>query len=314
MSVKCNIMCDSTCDFTAEQAAERNVTILPFHYVEADKPNGGLCGDDDLFQSRSAHEFYDAIRHGAMPMTSQPSQLEFDEAFQAAYESGVPTVLFCISSALSGGYNGAVMSLDRLKEAHPDEEIRIYVVDSLLASTALTLLLNEACNKRDEGMNAERLVIWAEEARYRIHTLFMVDNLDALHRGGRLPKGVAVIGDALDVKALLHFNLDGSLGIRSVARGRKKGQRKLVDYYKKNVQLEDEANVCAVGDADVADEGFGVASELRSLDDSLEVLRPTIGPTIGSHVGPGMLSLVFWGNDRRKDKAVTKVKGVRVAK
>lgn len=67
MSVKCNIMCDSTCDFTAEQAAERNVTILPFHYVEADKPNGGLCGDDDLFQSRSAHEFYDAIRHGAMP-------------------------------------------------------------------------------------------------------------------------------------------------------------------------------------------------------------------------------------------------------
>ena len=59
MSVKCNIMCDSTCDFTAEQAAERNVTILPFHYVEADKPNGGLHGDDDLFQSRSAHEFYD---------------------------------------------------------------------------------------------------------------------------------------------------------------------------------------------------------------------------------------------------------------
>ena len=64
----------------------------------------------------------------------------------------------------------------------------------------------------------------------------------------------------------------------------------------------------------MADEGFGIASELRSIDDSLEVLRPTIGPTIGSHVGPGMLSLVFWGNDRRNDKAVTKVKGVRVAK
>ena len=313
MAAICNILCDSTCDFTAEQAAAREVGILPFHYVEAGKPDG-LSGDDDLFQSRSAHEFYDAIRHGACPMTSQPSQLEYDEAFRRAYESGVPTVMFCISSGISGGYNGAVMSLDRLKEEHPGEEIRIYVVDTLVASTALTLLLNEACNRRDAGMNAEQLVMWAEEARYHVHTLFMVDNLDALHRGGRLPKGVAVVGDALDVKALLHFNLDGTLGIRSVARGRKKGLRKLVDYYQKNVQLADQANVVAVGDADVAEDGFNVAAELRRLDEGLEVLRPTIGPTIGSHVGPGMVSVCFWGADRRNAKQVTKVKGVREAK
>lgn len=313
MAAICNILCDSTCDFTAEQAAAREVGILPFHYVEAGKPDG-LSGDDDLFQSRSAHEFYDAIRHGATPMTSQPSQLEYDEAFRKAYESGVPTVLFCISSGISGGYNGAVMSLDRLKDEHPGEEIRIYVVDTLVASTALTLLLNEACNRRDAGMNAEQLVMWAEEARYHIHTLFMVDNLDALHRGGRLPKGVAVVGDALDVKALLHFNLDGTLGIRSVARGRKKGLRKLVDYYQKNVQLADQANVVAVGDADVAEDGFNVAAELRRLDEGLEVLRPTIGPTIGAHVGPGMVSTCFWGADRRNAKQVTKVKGVREAK
>ena len=307
-------MCDSTCDFTAEQAAERGVTILPFHYVEANKPDGGLSGDDDLFQSRSDHEFYDAIRHGAMPMTSQPSQLEYDEAFRAAYKSGIPTVLFCISSGLSGGYNGAVMSLERLKEAHPDEEVRIYVVDTLVASTALTLLLNEACNKRDAGMNAERLAMWAEGARYRVRTLFMVDNLDALHRGGRLPKGVAVVGDALDVKALLHFNIDGTLGICSVARGRKKGMRKLADYFQKNRELELCGHVAAVGDADAAEDGFSVASELKRVDPEMRVLRPTIGPTIGSHVGPGMVSCCFWGNDRRKDKQVTKVRGVRETK
>ena len=300
MSVKCNIMCDSTCDFTAEQAKERGVTILPFHYVEAGKPDGGLCGDDDLFQSRSAHEFYDAIRHGATPMTSQPSQLEYDEAFQAAYESGVPTVLFCISSGISGGYNGAVASLDRLKDAHPGEDIRIYVVDTLIASTALTLLLNEACNKRDAGMSAEDIVAWAEEARFRVHILFMVENLDALHRGGRVPKGVAVVGDALGVKPLLHFNVDGTLGVCGAARGRKKGLRKLVEHYKKTSELGDEANVVAVGDADVAQDGFNVAAELHAYDETLEVLRPTIGPTIGAHVGPGMVSVVFWGKDRRK--------------
>ena len=314
MAAKCNIMCDSTCDFTAAQAAEKNVRILPFHYVEADCPDGGLFGDDDLFQSRSAHEFYDAIRRGACPMTSQPSQLEYDEAFREAYESGVPTVLFCISSGISGGYEGALMSLQRLKDEHPDEEVRIYVVDSLLASTALTLFLDEACAQRDAGLNAEQLVMWAEEARYHVHTLFMVDNLDALHRGGRLPKGVAVIGDALDVKALLHFNLDGTLGIRAVARGRKKGMRKLADYFQKNRELEPCGHVAAVGDADAAEDGFSVASELKRVDPEMRVLRPTIGPTIGSHVGPGMVSCCFWGNDRRKDKQVTKVRGVRETK
>lgn len=314
MGAICRVMADSTCDFTPEMARELDVKILPFHYVEAGKPDGGLSGDDDLFQSRSAHEFYDAIRHGAMPMTSQPSQLEYDEAFQEAYESGVPTVLFCISSGLSGGYEGACTSLERLKEEHPGEEIRIYVVDALLASTPLTLLVQEACRKRDEGLNAEQLVAWAEEARYNLHTIFMVDNLDALHRGGRLPKGVAVIGDALDVKALLHFNLDGTLGIRGVARGRKKGLRKIVDFFEKTRELEPYGHVACVGDADAPEDGYAIASELHEFDPELDITRPTIGPTIGSHVGPGMVSCCFWGKDRRTDKQITRVKGVRSTK
>lgn len=314
MAAKCRIICDSTCDFTAEEAKRLDVKILPFHYIEAGKPDGGLCGDDDLFQSRSAHDFYDAIRHGATPMTSQPSQLEYDEAFKEAYESGVPTVMFCISSGISGGAQGAMASLDRLKEEHPDEEVRIYVVDTLISSTALTLFLEEACRQRDAGLNAEQLVQWAEDARYHVHTIFMVDNLDALHRGGRLPKAVSVIGDALDVKALLHFNLDGSLGIRGVARGRKKGMRKMVEFFEKTRQLEPYGHVAAVGDADAPDDGYALASELKAFDPELEVSRPTIGPTIGAHVGPGMVSCCFWGDDRRGDKQVTKVKGVRIQK
>ena len=69
-----------------------------------------------------------------------------------------------------------------------------------------------------------------------------------------------------------------------------------------------------MGDADAAEDGFSVASELKRVDPELRVLRPTIGPTIGSHVCPGMVSCCFWGNDRRKDKQVTKVRGVRETK
>ena len=314
MAATCHIMCDSTCDFSAEQARELDVRILPFHYVEAGKPGGGLSGDDDLFQTRSAHEFYDAIRRGACPMTSQPSPLEYEEAFQRAFEAGEPTVLFCISSGLSGGYEGALASLARLKEAHPDEEVRIYVIDTHMASTPLGLLLEEACRQRDAGLGAEQLVQWAEEAIYHVRTIFMVDNLDALHRGGRIPKSIAVIGDALDVKVLLHFNLDGTLGIRGVARGRKKGLRRLADHFERNRELEPYGHVVAVGDADAPEDGYQLAAALRTLDPQLVVSRSTIGPTIGAHTGPGMVSCCFWGADRRDERPLGRVKGVRTVR
>ena len=65
-----------------------------------------------------------------------------------------------------------------------------------------------------------------------------------------------------------------------------------------------------MGDADAPDDGYAVASVLREFDSELAVSRPTIGPTIGSHVGPGMVSCCFWGHDRRSDKQISKVKGV----
>ena len=124
------------------------------------------------------------------------------------------------------------------------------------------------------------------------------------------PRVIDVTG--FDTSDAQHGEL--TLGIRAVARGRKKGMRKLADYFQKNRELEPYGHVAAVGDADAAEDGFSVASELKRVDPELRVLRPTIGPTIGSHVGPGMVSCCFWGNDRRKDKQVTKVRGVRETK
>lgn len=311
MASNCIIMSDSTCDFSAEMASRLNVVILPFHYVEAGKPDGGLSGNDDLFQSISAHEFYDAIRQGACPMTSQPSQLEYEEAFEKVHATGTPAILFTITSGLSGGYEGAVMALQRFKETHVGENVDIRVVDTSVTSTPMTLFVEQACLLRDEGKTADQIYEWALEARWHLQTLFMVDNLNALHRGGRIPKSVAVIGDALDVKPMLRFNLDGTLAICGVARGRHKGLKKLASYFQKNADLATYGHVVAIGDADSPADGYAVASSLLADDPELRVLRPTIGPTIGSHVGPGMVSCCFWGEDRRNAKQGGKVRGVR---
>ena len=150
---------------------------------------------------------------------------------------------------------------------HPDAEL--YLVDTHLASVAEGLLVHEALRQRDKGLTARELAQWAEEARYFVDAEFMVEDLEALRRGGRIPGSVAYAGSKLDVKPMLTIAPDGKLSLAGVARGRKKGIKQLAE-----------------------------------VDDSILFLESSIGPVIGSHVGPGMIAVVFWGGDKREDMSV----------
>ena len=299
----CNLITDSCCDLSQEFLENNNVRVLNFTYAEADGNPEGLNGVDDLFESLTAHEFYDAMRMGAQPMTSQPSPAAFEQAFREAIASGVPAVYISLSSGISGCYEGALSVLERLKEElGPD--IPVYVVDSKMGSTAQALLVAEAVRQRDKGLTAPEMVRWLEEARYYVQIIFMVDDLKALHRGGRIPAGVAIAGSVLDVKPLLTFDLDGTLAMTGVARGRKKAMRKIAEFYRKNHGTATYENVATLGNADCPQDMRHLRDALLKEDDSLMFLETSIGPTIGCHVGPGMLSCCFWGGDRRASAPV----------
>ncbi|WP_077598256.1 DegV family protein [Olsenella urininfantis] len=303
MPAKFFLMTDSPCDFTQQMVEEAQIGCLHFSYTEANDPNG-LSGEDDLFQQRDPHEFYEAIRKGACPMTSQPSQLEFERAFRAAAERDTPTVYLCFSSGISGCYEGARTALARLEE-EAGGKLPISIVDLKLGSTAQYLFMVEAIRQRDKGLTAEEMVLWAKEARYFVQTIFMVDDLAALHRGGRVPKSVAVIGGALDVKPLLTFDLDGALSVVGISRGRKKGLKKLASFYEKNRNMDLFSNVVAIGNADCERDAERLSDIIHKSEDSAVTMVSTIGPTIGCHVGPGMVSCCFWGADRRKSASVS---------
>ena len=303
----CNIIVDSCCELPREFCEKEGFTVLNFTYTEQALKEGGLTGTDDMYESLSAHDFYEAMRHGAQPMTSQPSQLVFEEAFAAAADSGVPTVYLAFSSGLSGCYDGACTALDRLCEERGKtaEELGIYIVDLKLGSTPQGLIIAEAARQRDRGLSAPELAAWAEEARYYVQTLFMVDDLEALHRGGRIPASVAVVGGKLDVKPLLTFDIEGKLSVVGVARGRKKGLRRLADYFAKNHNTDMYSNIAAVGNADAPLDAKRLRDLISRQDDSTMFLETSIGPTIGCHVGPGMISVCFWGDDRRKQTSIS---------
>lgn len=129
MQYSYNIIVDSPCEITADFAKANQLKVLHFTYTEGNGDEG-LCGVDDLFVSRTAHEFYEAMRNGAAPQTSQPSQHEFESAFREAIESGIPAVYLAFDSGISGCYEGACMALDRLKDEYGAENVAVHIVDT----------------------------------------------------------------------------------------------------------------------------------------------------------------------------------------
>ncbi len=294
MDIQCNLIIDSCCDLPHEVVNREGVYLLKFPYIDGEGEHL-----DDLFSTRTAHDFYEAMRNGSEPHTAQIPMTALREAFEWAHEQGKPAVYLGFSSGLSGTFDTACLYLEQVKQEIPDLDVRM--VDTQVASIAEGFLVYEAMRQRERGLTADEMVAWAEEAHFFVDRQFMVDDLDALRRGGRIPASVAYAGSKLDVKPLLGITADGKLAVTGVARGRKKGIKALYEYYLKRHSSDAPGQNVVIGNADCPKDAERLMNLLSKEDDSLMFLETNIGPVIGSHVGPGMIAIVFWGQDARND-------------
>ncbi len=301
MQYQCNLIVDACCDLPSDLVTREGVQLIGFPYFFGDEERV-----DDLWQTADPKEFYARMRKGEQPKTAQASLMTLSGAFAEAAEKGVPTVYLCFSSALSSSYDQACLVADQVRADYPGFEL--HVVDTRLASTGEALIVYEALRQQERGMTAAELAEWALEARNYVNVYFMVEDLDCLHRGGRIPASVAVVGSKLDVKPVLMIPEDGSLAVKAVARGRKKGLRQLASLYLDNAAEQDNQPVICIANADCEKDMKRLEELIRKecgKDRQAPVfIESTIGPVIGTHVGPGMVALVFWGPDKRDKLSV----------
>ena len=296
--VKCNVIIDSCCDLPPQVVDVPGVEVLGFPYLLGEEQH-----IDDMFQSVKVHDFYERMRKGAEVSTAQIPMPMLMDAFTRALQSGVPTVYLGFASALSGTFETVCLIRDQLAEQYPDGEL--YVVDTHLASIAEGLLVFEAIRQRARGLEARELVEWVNEARFFVNEQFTLDELDWLRKGGRVPSSVAFAGSKLDVKPMMDISLDGRLSLSGVARGRKKAIRQLAEYYKRRTLEVGCGTHVVIGSADCPKDVERLKSELYKVDETVLFLETSIGPVIGSHVGPGMLAIAFMGKDARDDLSVS---------
>jgi DegV family protein with EDD domain len=294
---KCNLILDSCCDLPADLIESFDVDVVPFTYIMDDGEHL-----DDLWTSMTPHEFYERLRKGEQSSTSQVPYGLIRATLIRAATSDVPTVFVCFSSCLSGTFESIVSTWNEIKDDYPEAEL--YIVDSKLASAAEGLLAIEAVRQCDRGLTAAELAAWVREARYYVHGYFTLAGLETLRRGGRIPDMAAIAGTKLDIKPILTFDLDGRLAFFGAARGRKKSIKQLLQIFHDRFQ-DTSSRTIIVAAADAEKEQKALAEQLLKSPDKLSIWRTSIGPVIGSHVGPDMLAIVFWGPDRRENMSLT---------
>ena len=145
------IITDSSCDLPREYVDDNNIEVISLVL----NLNGQII-KDDLGKTLSYKDFYQKMRDGATPTTSQVNAHEFEEAFSKHIKNGDSIIYISISASLSGTFNSANIAKNNLLEEYP--EAKIELVDSLSASIGQGLLVLKACEMRDNGASIEEIV------------------------------------------------------------------------------------------------------------------------------------------------------------
>ena len=204
-----------------------------------------------------------------------------------------------LSSGISGVYNAACVAKSELEEMFPQR--KIYIVDSLGASSGYGLLMDRLADLRDQGYSAKELAQWAEQHRLQLHHWFFSTDLSFYEKGGRISKTSAWFGTALKICPLLNMNEKGQLIPRFKIRGKRKVITEIVA--KMEAFAQDGLNYsgkCYISHSDCYEDARAVADliegRFHQLQGPVEIY--SVGTTIGSHTGPGTVALFFWGDPR----------------
>ena len=295
------IIVDSTADYALGVAEQLGVEVIPFTYVG---PDGEHV--DDLWATSDPHEFYEGMRKNphVRYTTSAVTPGRYLEVFERAAEEGLPTIYMGLTAGLSSSIYAAEQAAQMVRDSHPDFEI--YVLDTRCDSAAGELLAIEVVRQASNGLSAEELYAWASDARYFVQGYFTLDSFDALAAGGRIPPAAANVGGKLDIKPELSYDLNGALTLRGMCRGRKKALRAIIQDFRENY-AHDSSLPLAIVSTDAEKDADWLEREVRKEKgcEDVTVIRSQVSPILGSHVGPGMVALVFWGTDRREKVSLT---------
>lgn len=247
----------TTADLTKAHFEEINVKYICYRY-QLD----GVTYVDDLGETMPLSDFYERMANGAETSTSQINVEEFVAYFRPFLEQGLDVLHVCLSSGITGVLNSANLAKELLMSEFPDR--KLYIVDSLAASSGYGLLLDAMASLRDQGMSIDELYQWAEENKLKVNHWFFSTDLTFYIRGGRVSKTAGAIGQLLNICPLLNIDYQGHLIVREKVRSKKRVFKTTVD---KMAELAEEGTAysgkCFMSHSNVPEDAQEVARQIE---------------------------------------------------
>lgn len=287
----------TTADMTPEMFEKLDVRYIGFHFVV-----NGRSYTDDLYTAMSAKEFYGHIRDGADTSTSQVSVGEYVDYFREMLLEGQDILHACLSSGISNTVQSANAAAQMLKSEFPDR--KIYIVDSLCASSGAGLYITLLSQKRAEGMDIDALYQWALDNQQLVQHWFCSTDLTYYIKGGRVSKVSGILGGIFEICPLLCVSPEGKLKVISKIRTKKKVLTALVDKMEQHAEGGRKYDgLCYISNSDCLEDAEFVRDLVLSRFKHIkEIPIFDIGTTIGCHTGTGTVALFFTGDEREDSR------------
>ncbi|MDE5756964.1 MAG: DegV family protein [Clostridia bacterium] len=291
--MKIMITAEATSDYPDSLLTE-NITIFPMGYTL-----GGVAYDGNTTKL-SPKEFYDTCRKAKskedLPQTTMITAYQAKEHFKPILDKGYDIIHIGFTKALSGTYDQMCMAAKELREEYPDRKITI--VESRSAAFVQGLLVWYVDQKLQSGASYDELVEYAEELSLHTAGYFTIDDMKHLYRTGRASKTQAFLGDALQIKPILYINKLGKLVAISKQISHKKAMKTMLEYFDKRMMPVEEQKLVAVMHADAYDEAVMLEKALVDKYGFKNTAIVDVGPVIGTHVGAGMVALIFLATEK----------------
>ncbi|MBE5937735.1 MAG: DegV family protein [Lachnospiraceae bacterium] len=278
-----HVIVDSASDL--ENGIDENLTVLPitFSFGETEYLDGVTL---------SHKEFYEKlIECDTLPKTSQITPYIYEEAIENALTGADYVIIITLSGKLSGCYQSAVTAASEYSD-------KVFVIDSENVSIAEQILVTHALNMIKEGNDINTIVSTLNSVKKKIRIIALLDTLDYLQKGGRISKAVAFAGGILSIKPVVSV-VEGEVVLLGKARGSKQGNN-FLNNETGNYGGVDYSMPLALGYT-----GLDTTLINKYIEDSAHLLENypypypicSIGGTIGTHVGPGAITVAWYSKD-----------------
>ena len=272
------VVTDSTAYLPDGVAEKYEIETVPLDVVLPDRTGaeGRDVLPDDVARALSSHKTV---------TTSRPSPEAFASTYRRLMEGGARGIVSVhLSARLSGTWDAARLAGEQL------DGVEVRIVDSRTTAMGLGFAVMAAAEAAAAAASAEEVEAAAAAKAARTRTLFYVDTLEHLRRGGRIGAAAALVGTALSVKPLLHV-VDGGIAVLEKVRTATRALQRLEDVA---VETAGDAAVdVAVHHLAAEARATTIADHLRTRIPGLQSLYTSkVGAVVGAHAGPGLLGVV----------------------